>query len=252
MTVTVTAKPCELVTTSAPAPVRALNYNSVTVMPYTSTDTTTPKQTVVYDFTRFFFNWATPCQEAEIDNMITLGTFFKISVSDSNVVASVDSNNILLTVANDVAANTVLTVQYCPAADAKTTCVGGTTSQQVSIVADCSALYPAAASSKSLGAYTGVSTPTTLVADVGNLYNTCNGLQPTAFMKTTGIPYVTCTFNSDSDFLSSANKISVTGLPNRLNAWSVPATFSVTCNLDGSTAKVQSKAVTVSYDGCSA
>lgn len=57
ISVTVQGKPCSLVpkgTSTVPGPTRVLNYNAVTLTPYTSITTS---QVVIYDFTRFFFDW---------------------------------------------------------------------------------------------------------------------------------------------------------------------------------------------------
>jgi len=70
--------------------------------------------TVIYDFTRFFFNWVTPCQESFIDSMISEGLYFKIN-APAGVTLSTKGNNIVGYATGDIAANSVLTVSYCHA-----------------------------------------------------------------------------------------------------------------------------------------
>lgn len=222
-------------------------------MPYSTTN-----QVVIYDFTRFFFDWETPCQEAEIDKMIKDGKYFKaaLSTAQSDIVFTLDNNQVSVKASGDILPNQSFSVYYCEAGsytNGAGTCATEVQSNPVSLAADCTALYPTAASSVATGAYsvTTVAGKTVntkaIVADVGTLFNTCNGAQPTS-LSTATAP-LTCTFTTASNFLTFASGI-VSATTNRINPWDQDQTFTVTCSQKGATAKYTSNIVSVSYTGC--
>lgn len=239
--------PCSLIDAPAagvvgPAPKRALITNSMIMKPY---QTSADQVTVIYDFTRFFFNWKTPCQESFIDSMITEGLYFKIN-APAGVTLSTKGNNIVGYATGDIAANSVLSVSYCHAGTYNSAgtgaCTSPVTSNSFTITADCTALYPKAASSVTItqkGAFS-------LVSDTGSLFKTCAGAQPTSVASSANA--LTCTVTTTSDkIVSVAPFTAVTGGHN-LNGWT--ATFTASCSQKGSTTKYVSSVVTAIQSAC--
>jgi len=176
--------------------------------------------------------------------MISEGLYFKIN-APAGVTLSTKGNNIVGYATGDIAANSVLTVSYCHAGSYNKgagSCTSPVISNSFTIEADCTALYPKAASSVTItqkGAFS-------LVSDTGSLFKTCAGAQPTSVASSANA--LTCTVTTTSDkIVSVAPFTAVTGGHN-LNGWT--ATFTASCSQKGSTTKYVSSVVTAIQSAC--
>lgn len=136
--------------------------------------------------------------------------YFKTNLikAQSGITFTLDNNQVTAKVTGDIEAGTTLTVSFCSLGPySNGVCSKGTetTSNPVSLSADCSALYPATSPTITSPGYS-VTTDSagntvntkSVYANVGNLFNKCNGVQPTAVATSTNTNPLTCTFNSDS------------------------------------------------------